>query len=57
MKWTILFVLILLILGLMFYPEETKSLVGYVILGTRTLTGYAIRYGPELINRTASILP
>jgi hypothetical protein len=57
MKWTILFVLILLILGLMFYPEETKSLVGYVILGTRTVTGYAIRYGPELINRTASILP
>lgn len=56
MKWTILFIIILLVLGLMFYPAETKALVGYAIRGTQTLTGYAIRYGPDLINKTSSMI-
>ena len=56
MKWTLVFILVLLILGLLYFPEETKAFVGYAIWGTKTLTGYAIKYGPDLINRTATLI-
>ena len=56
MKWTIIFILILLILGLLYFPEQTKMIVGYAIWGGKTLTGYAIRYGPDVINGTANLI-
>ena len=56
MKWTILFVIILLLVGLALYPEETKTLIGFAIWSTKTLTGFAIKYGPDIINKTAPLI-
>lgn len=56
MKWTILLIIILILLGLMMYPEQTKALLGMAIWGTKTLTGYAIKYGPTLLNESAAMI-
>jgi len=53
MKWTILIIVVGLLVGLALYPEETKQLIGFAIWGTKTLTGFAIKYGPDIINKTA----
>jgi len=56
MKWFIVFILILLVLGLLLFPEQTKTVVGFTIVSGKALTGYAIKYGPTLINKTISLM-
>ena len=56
MKWFIVFILVLLVLGLLLFPEQTKTVVGFAIVSGKTLTGYAIKYGPIIINKTVSLM-
>lgn len=56
MKWTILAIIVLLLAGLVLYPEETKTLISFAIWSTKTVTGFAIKYGPDLINKTAPLI-